>query len=280
MISATILASNVLLDVPVLLTTEETMRRLRFFGLSALVLALPVTDQSPAAGPADAAWSACIKAPKRACTLEQALHVAQSVQLVRRRAFALSSVAEAYVEAGLRPEGVATFERAIQAARSIADDFSRGEALASVAKGQATEGLKSEAAATLGDALRVALSIASQSDRDELLQSIACVHAQAGRFAKALAFLPSVNDEWRRSGVLIAVAESQAQAGLTAESNATFRRSAQEAQSARFWAIGRAGIVMSIAETQAKAGLAKEAAATFDQALRIAWSIKDEKSLA
>src|ERR1700730_5929865 len=94
-------------NVPALLTSEEAMRRLGLFGLSVLALACPCTDQSPA--PADAAWSTCIAAPKRACTLEQALHVAQSIQRMRRRAFALSSVAEAYVKAGQRPEAVATF---------------------------------------------------------------------------------------------------------------------------------------------------------------------------
>jgi hypothetical protein len=122
------------------------MLRAGLVGLFGLALTCSCWDPSPAqTASADAAWAACTKAPKRACVLDHARHVAQSIE----SAGALRSVAEAQTKAGLPKKAAATFGLAVQAAQSISDEGLLANELISIAKAQAAAGLNVEADATL-----------------------------------------------------------------------------------------------------------------------------------
>jgi hypothetical protein len=256
------------------------MHRAGLAGLLGLALTCSCWEPSPAqTASADAAWAACTGAPKRACVLDHARHLAQSIESAGtlQSVDALQSVAEAQTKAGLPNEATTTFGLAVQAAQSISDGVLRAAWLIPIAKAQAAAGLNGEADATLGKALQIARSVEFEMTRNDLLGSVARMQADAGHVAEALDILQSIiNDQWRRSGVLIAVAQAQGKAGMMREATATYDRAVQEFRSGHFWAIGRSAILVTIGNAQAKAGLLQEAAATFDEARRIAWSIKDE----
>jgi len=247
------------------------MHRALLVGLLGLAFAGTCLAHAPAETAPAAAWSICTEAPTRACVLDQAQHLAQFIA----RTHALQSVAQAQAKAGLREQAIATFDLALRTAESITDRTSRANALISLSKAQTAAAL-GDAGATLEQALRVVRSVDSDLSRDDLLASTALMQANVNHVAKAFELLQSINGPWPRSEVLIAIAQSQGQSGLTQEAAATYRQAVHESRRRPFWAIGRSAILITIAKAQAKAGLLQDAGATLHRARRIASSIRDE----
>ncbi|XUM23144.1 hypothetical protein ACRAVF_06950 [Bradyrhizobium oligotrophicum S58] len=247
------------------------MHQARLIGLLGLAFASACPAPALAEAAPATAWTICTEAPKRACVLDQARHLAQSIA----RVHALQSVAQAQAKAGLRKQAVATFDLAFRTAQSTTDGESRASKLISIAKAQAAAGL-SEAGATLDEALRVTRSIDFDMSREDLLSSIALMRADDNHVAEAFELLQSIKRPWLRSKVLIAIAQSQGRSGLTQEAAVTYRQSVQESRLRPFWAIGRSSILITIAKAQARAGLLQDAGTTLHRARRIASSIRDE----
>ena len=217
-----------------------------------------------------AQWDTCMKAPVRACILDEALALALAVE-GRWRADALGRIAEAWAKAGdidqalrvatLIPGSSRTFalvavagaqakagrfEEALQLAYSFEDRRQQAESLYAIAKAQAESGAVAEAGVTFEQALQSALSVriegqpggavapAPEQQLDSLLKRMATAQAEeAGHVTRALQIARSIKyDLKRRAEALSAVATAQTKAGMAAEAAATLDEALETAHRA------------------------------------------------
>ncbi len=90
------------------------------FCCSILVLGVSIAPAFP-----DAAWDACLKAPKRACVFDEALRTAQTVNDDSCRVGALVTIATDESRAGLADASAANRRLALQAAQSVKNESHR-----------------------------------------------------------------------------------------------------------------------------------------------------------
>src|SRR5215467_599680 len=101
------------------------MSRLLASCVVAVVLACAAATSSSAqaiappasTGSADAAWTACLSAPKRACVLDRSRQLALSDGKPPERAILLRWIADAQMQAGLKNDAAVTFGQALEAAQ-------------------------------------------------------------------------------------------------------------------------------------------------------------------
>jgi tetratricopeptide (TPR) repeat protein len=219
----------------------------------------------------DPNWDTCLKAPTRACLLDEALIGALSVKPVISSQ--LSAIAEAQASAG-------NIQTALRIAHSIASDQrSRVTALASIARAQASLGLANDANETFVEARQLAVSLGDQLNRAEGLLSVGQAETDAGMKAEAVsAFAESLrvaegleirassscvvfpSPEGRLDGLLTVIAERQARSGNLSDSLRT-------ARSIKYNSHIRAEALRTIAEIQVQSGKRSEAGAILQEAL-------------
>jgi tetratricopeptide (TPR) repeat protein len=250
-----------------------------------LVLGLLFCSMSMAREPApNTSWDACLKAPTRACILDEALVHALAIEPSEKdldgtflRTTQLGKVAEAQAAA----DNVQAALRITQLIPS--GQASRVTALRSIAGAQARLGMASEAKETFTQARRFADALADQLSRAEVLHSLTQGEAEAGMAAEAtntfeeslklaetvaatpevLSKLPcmsSASAESRLDGLLKGLAEQQARAGSL--SNAL-----RAARSIKYELSAKAEALRAIAEIQAQSGLQDEAGRILKEAL-------------
>jgi tetratricopeptide (TPR) repeat protein len=207
-------------------------------------------------------------APARACILDEALRVAQSIKDEPSRAWAFAEIARGRANLGLR-------DAALELARSITVPSRRAEALCYVAEAQAKEGRAKEAGVTFGQAVQTALTTGSgKGEAAEALAVIGEAQTKAGfareaaaTFKQALRLVQSIKDEpgdFERGRVLV----TQVLPGLSNSIAASpeFKREAlvllkQAEQAAppsgRF---DRVDVIAAVARAEAAAGFSLEAA--------------------
>jgi tetratricopeptide (TPR) repeat protein len=231
--------------------------------------------QDSAAGPS---WDACLKAPTRACILDEALADALAVESSDARASLLGRVVQALATAG-------NLQSAFQAAQSIPPDrtMPRLTALQSIANAQIRLGLPRDARETLIQARRLADTLTGQLSRAETLYAIGQLEAEAGMATEAAgAFQESLrlaesleipaggnpcqvfpSTEGQLDQLLKRLAQQQATTGNISDSLRTARLIRYEPRV-------RAEALRLIAGTQAQIGLKDEAAPTLREALEAA----------
>jgi tetratricopeptide (TPR) repeat protein len=250
-----------------------------------LVLGLVFCSMSLAQeSPGNTTWDSCLKAPTRACILDEALVHALAIEPFQKsldgtflRTTQLGKIARAQAAAG-------NVQTAFGIAQLIpSDQASRVTALRSIAAAQARLGMASEAKETFTQARQFADALADQLSRAEVLHSLAEGEAEAGMAAEAtntfgeslklaetvaaapevLASSPCVNPagaESRLDGLLKDLAEQQARAGSL--SNAL-----RAARSIKYELSAKAEALRAIAEIQAQSGLQDEASRILKEAL-------------
>jgi tetratricopeptide (TPR) repeat protein len=242
-------------------------------GVSLLVLALAFCPASLAQGPAgDADWDRCVKAPTRACILDEALLRALSIGPTASRQF--GEIAEAQASAG-------NLQTALRIAHSIpSNQRPRVTALRSIARAQASVGLANEAKATFIEAHQLAAALVDQLDGAEALLSIAQAEAETGMaaeatFAESLQRAEAVKmragptceisrlPERQLDSLLKALAQQQAMSGNISEA-------LRIARSIRYDPIIRAEALRAIGEVQARSGGQSEAGQILKEAMEAA----------
>jgi hypothetical protein len=165
---------------------EEVMRRIISI-VVVLVLALLFCSMSRAQEPAgNTTWDSCLKAPTRACILDEALVHALAIEPSEKafdgtfvRTTQLGKIAQAQAAAG-------NVQAALRIAQLIpSDQGSRVTALGLIAAAQARLGMASEAKETFTQARHLADTLADQLSRAEVLHSLAQGEAEAGMAAEA-----------------------------------------------------------------------------------------------
>jgi tetratricopeptide (TPR) repeat protein len=234
--------------------------------------------------PGNTTWDSCLKAPTRACILDEALVHALAIEPSKKtldgtfvRSTQLAKIAEAQAAAG-------NVQPALRIAQLIpSGQASRVTAWRSIAGAQARLGMASEAKETFTQARQFADALADQLSRAEVLHSLAEGEAEAGMGAEAtntfeeslklaetvaatpevLASSPCVNPagaESRLDGLLKDLAEQQARAGSL--SNAL-----RAPRSIKYILSAKAEALRAIAEIQAQSGLQNEASLILKEAL-------------
>jgi hypothetical protein len=149
--------------------TEEAMSRtLRCIAPTLLLAAawsLGLNGASPATaqGLGSEEWAACLKAPDRACVLDEAIGLVQLLDRTPRRAALTAAVVELRSEAG-------EISLAVQLARQIPDGaFARITALRAIAVAQAKASHAAEAEQAFDQALQAAFKWHEPMGRAEAL---------------------------------------------------------------------------------------------------------------
>jgi hypothetical protein len=214
------------------------MRHIIISSVVFLVVGLVFCSMTLAQEPTpNTSWDACLKAPTRACILDEALVHALAIEPSEKdlngmfvRTTQLGKIAQAQAAAG-------NVQTALRIAQLIpSDQVSRVTALRSIATTQARLGMASEAKETFTQARQFADALADQLSRAEVLHSLAEGEAEAGMAAEAtnafeeslqlaetVAAIPEVlasspcmssaSAETRLDGLLKGLAEQQARAG-------------------------------------------------------------------
>jgi lipopolysaccharide biosynthesis regulator YciM len=130
---------------------------------------------------------------------DQALKVAEGIEVAWQRAGALRGIAEGMAEAGM-------FDQALKVAEGIEDAWQRAGALRGIAEGMAEAGM-------FDQALKVAEGIEDAWQRAGALRGIAEGMAEAGMFDQALKVAEGIEEAEKRAGALREIAEGMARAG-------------------------------------------------------------------
>jgi tetratricopeptide (TPR) repeat protein len=177
----------------------------------ALSLVLAGVSPSYAQGLNTRSWEDCLKAPDRACVLDEAIGLVEPLDKTDRRQWLVAAVAETWARAG-------DVDTAMQLATQIPDRLP----LARVAV------LREIAAA---------LARASHHEKAE------------AAFDQALQLADGWNDPLQRAESLLAIAKAQAAAGMKAAADTTFDQALQAAATVRI--IGRkGGFTLPLPETR------------------------------
>jgi tetratricopeptide (TPR) repeat protein len=228
-------------------------------------------------------WETCLKAPVRACVLDEALALALPIGLPRDRARLLGSIMEAWAKGGDLDQAlrVAKLDGDVNQALRVVKLVPDGPpitALLAIAEAQEKAGRRKDAGETIERALQLAYSL------KELL-AIAEAQAKAGRrkdagetIERALQWAYSFKDRLLQAQWLHAIARTQMETGATAEAAVTFDQALQSAQSvwiddrpgpdqgrnrqgeSAFWSLDR--LLKGLATEQADAGQIVEALQT------------------
>jgi tetratricopeptide (TPR) repeat protein len=135
--------------------------------------------KAPAAKAARVDWETCVAAPTRVCVLEEALIAALSAGPSQGGALQLGKIVEAQAASG-------NLQVALEIAQSIpSGEQPRITALAAIAGAQSRHGLASDAGETLTQARRLAYALKNQLERAEALQSIGESESEAGMVTEA-----------------------------------------------------------------------------------------------
>jgi tetratricopeptide (TPR) repeat protein len=263
---------------------EEVIRRI-ISGIVLLVVGLPFCSMSMAQQPPPStSWDACLKAPTRACILDEALVHALAIEPSQKtldgtfvRSTQLAKIAEAQAAAG-------NVQAALRIAQLIpSGQASRVTAWRSIAGAQARLRMESEAKETFTQTHQLADALADQLSRAEVLYSLAQGKAEARMAAKGtnafeeslklaetvaatpelLASSPcmsSASAETRLDGLLKVLAEQQARAGSLSDALRAVR-------SIKYALSVKAEALQAIAEIQARRGLQNEARLILKEAL-------------
>jgi hypothetical protein len=232
-----------------------------------LLLAAPAYAQGPSAG----SWEDCLKAPDRACVLDEATALVNLLDRTDRRETVVAAVAQTWAQAG-------EIDKAVQLAVQVPDRLLvRIAVLREIAVAQARAAHPEQAEATFGQALQLADGWKDPLQRAQALHAIARAEAAAGMKAaadatfdqalQAAADIRIVGEkgrvtlpmpEWRRALLLRELAIQRAEAGDMA-------RALQIARSIAYDSRTRAQTLLALAGLQMHAGLAAEE--TLDEAL-------------
>ena len=158
------------------------------FAVLACLSCAPAVAESADGSPG---WEACLKAPTRACVLDEALFAVQSfiapdrqpplepAEVRAHRAAPLATIAEAYANAG-------NVQAALRVAGSIPSDHpALVSALRVIAGAEAKLGLENQAKQTFVTVHLLADSLADPLGHAEALQAIATAEAEAGLATEA-----------------------------------------------------------------------------------------------
>jgi tetratricopeptide (TPR) repeat protein len=249
------------------------------FAVLVVCHSLGVVQAQDAGTPAGASWDTCLRAPVRACILDEALMLALPVDGNVRRAALLESVAEAWAKAG-------DVDQAMRVVKLIPDGHVLSVwILRAIAEAQAKAGRRKDAGETIEQALQRAYSLKDRLQQAQWLHSIARTQMESGATAEAavtfdqalqsaqsiridarpgsLAFFPARSLD----GLLKDMTTEQADAGQIAEALPT-------ARSINYDLKARAEALSAIAAVQSKAGLITEAAATLEEALQVVREVR------
>jgi hypothetical protein len=182
------------------------MRRI-ISGIVVAVVGLLFRSMSVAQEPPPSmSWDACLKAPTRACILDEALvhalaiepsqktldgtfvrstqlakiaeaqaaagNVQAALRIAQSRVIAWRSIAGAQARLGMESEAKETFTQTHQLADALADQLSRAEVLYSLAQGEAEARLAAEATNAFEESLKLAETVAATP---EVLASSPCM---------------------------------------------------------------------------------------------------------
>jgi tetratricopeptide (TPR) repeat protein len=256
-------------------------------------------------------WEDCLKAPDRACLLEEAMDllylqdrtdrrqtlvavIAQTwaqageidtatqlaVQVPDRllvRAAVLREIAAAQARASNHEKAEAVFDEALRLAYGWKDPLQRAQTLHSIAQAQAAAGMKAAADATFDQALQAA-TVRVVGEKGQVT-----LPAPEIRPAQLLQQLAMRKAEVGEIGQALRIARSigddprtrartlLALAHLQMRAGSAVGETLDEAG---FMARGEVRLLCDIAKAQARAGLTSKAVASFDEALRAAQAIK------
>jgi tetratricopeptide (TPR) repeat protein len=214
-------------------------------------------------------WDTCLKAPVRACILDEALALALSINGKGQRARLLRDITEAWAKGG-------DLYQASRVALLIPDGPPMSVLLA-IAEAQAKAGRRKDAGETIERVLDRAYPLKDRLERAQWLHAISKAQTQTGAtteaavtFDQALQSAQSFRIEGRPKafiahsldGLLKALATEQADAGQIMEA-------LQIAHSMKYDLKARAEALRAISAVQTKAGSTREAAATLDEALGV-----------
>jgi tetratricopeptide (TPR) repeat protein len=216
-------------------------------------------------------WDTCLKAPVRACVLDEALALALPIDAKQQRANLLGSITEAWAKGG-------DVDQALRVAKLIPEGppiF----VLHAIAEAQAKAGRRKDAGETIEQALELAYSLKDRLQQAYWLDAIARTQMETGAtaeaavtFDQALQSAQSFRIDARPGslafwfpaqsldGLLKGLASEQADAGQIVEA-------LQTARSIKHDVKARADALRAVSAVQTKVGLTREAAATLDEAL-------------
>jgi tetratricopeptide (TPR) repeat protein len=202
---------------------------------------------------------------------DQALKVAEGIEMAWLRAGALREIAEGMAKAGMVERAKEVLDQALKAAEGIEEAWWRAGALREIAEGMAKAGVQDEA--LWRDALKVAEGIEKADERAGALIAIAVRMAKAGMedwakevFEQALKVAEGIGKVEKRAWALREIAEEMAEAGMFDQ--ALKVAEGIEKADERAWAL------IAIAVRMAKAGMEDWAKEVFDQALKVAEGIE------
>jgi tetratricopeptide (TPR) repeat protein len=170
-----------------------------------------------------------------AATLETALQLVPTIKdgplwkADVSRSLALSAIAEAQSEVGLKPQSVTSFARAAQAASEVREPQHRIMALTKLARAQHRDGRVNDSIGTFDEALAVARTLENMAERANSLLSIVDAKVDLGLatdadgiLAAALDATRSIPDKSKRVALLSRIAGLHQKAGRLQDGVATY----------------------------------------------------------
>jgi len=147
--------------------------------LGCLALCLFLAAPAYAQGPSARSWQDCLKAPDRACVLDEAIGLVNPLDNPDRRLALVAAAAQIWAQVG-------EIDRALELAAQVPDRlFVRIGVLQEIAAAQARAGHPEQAEATFGQALQLADNRKNAMQRAEALHAIARAEVAAGMKAAA-----------------------------------------------------------------------------------------------
>jgi hypothetical protein len=134
--------------------------------LVCLALSFLLAAPAFAQGPNARSWEDCLKAPDRACVLDEAMGLVNLLDRTDQRQTLVAALAQTWAQAG-------EIDRAMQLAAQVPDRLLRIGVLGEIAAAQARAALREQAEATFGQALQLAGGWKEPLQRAEALHAIA-----------------------------------------------------------------------------------------------------------
>jgi tetratricopeptide (TPR) repeat protein len=226
---------------------------------------------SCAQGQSGQSWEDCLKAPDRACVLDQAIDLVDTLDRTDRRAAVVAAVAETWARAG-------EVDTATQLAAQLPDElFARVAVLREIAAAQARASRSEKAEATFDQARQLASGWKDALQRAEMFYAIADAQAAAGlktaadtTFDQALQAAAAVRIVGQKGRIALPAPETRLahllqQLAVRRMEAGDVGQALQIARSIAFDLQTRARTLLALADLQMRAGA--EAEATLDEAL-------------